>query len=61
MIHPAYNTSEIARRYYLKSTGELLTRQEAANRWRKTNVDKKILREILKEIALEADKEIKTL
>lgn len=60
MIHPAYNKSEIARRYYEKTTGEALTRQEAANRWRKTKPDKKILREVMKEIAGEADQEIKT-
>lgn len=60
MIHSAYVKSEIARRYYAKATGEALTRQEAVNRWRKLrNPDKKILQKVIKEIAKEADEEIR--
>lgn len=34
MIHEAFSKSEIAKRYYALKTGEKLTNQEAANRWR---------------------------
>lgn len=60
MIHPAYNKSEIARRYYEKATGEKLTNQEAINRLRKLrNVDKVLLRKVFDDVNSEAKKELK--
>lgn len=53
-IHPAFNKSEIARRYYKKATGEALTNQEAVNRWRNIrNPDKKILAQVVEEVTQE--------
>lgn len=55
MILPAYNKSEIARLYFEKK-GENLTKQEAANRWRMIQPDKKILLEVFKEVYQEQKK-----
>lgn len=57
MIHSAYITSEIARRYYLKKTGEVLSRETARSRWRMTrNPDKDILKKVFEEISKEQNK-----
>jgi hypothetical protein len=54
MIIDAYNTSEIARRYYLLKTGESLSREQARNRWKMTrNPDKKILNKVFTEVLKE--------
>jgi hypothetical protein len=57
MIIDAYNTSEIARRYYLKKTGEDLTREQARNRWKMTrNPDTAIVKKVLDEVLREQKK-----
>jgi hypothetical protein len=57
MIIDAYNTSEIARRYYLKKTGEDLTREQARNRWKMTrNPDTAIIKKVLDEVLREQKK-----
>lgn len=51
MIHPAFVTSEIAKRYYQKATGEELTRKDAFNRWRMLRKpDITILQKVIDEI-----------
>lgn len=60
MIHSAFIKSEIAKRYYKLATGEDISRDDAFNRWRMLrHPDKKILRQVIKEVAKEADQEIK--
>lgn len=47
MIHPAFNKSEIARRYF-EIKGYKLSKQEAANRWRMLrNPDKSIIKKVI--------------
>lgn len=54
-IHPAYIKAEIARRYFLKMTGEDIGKERAWNRWRvQKSYDKKSLRAIIIEIRNEA-------
>lgn len=60
MIHEAFTVSEIARRYYLKKTGEDLSKEVARNRWRMTrNPDKDILNRVIDEIYKEQKKALK--
>lgn len=60
IIHEAYSKSEIARRYYKEYTGEELTNQEAANRWRMLrNPDVKILKKVNDQIHKEQKKMLK--
>jgi hypothetical protein len=53
MIHPAYNRSEIARRYF-EEKGETLSKDDAYNRFRMIRLfDKKILKKIFSDIQKE--------
>jgi hypothetical protein len=59
MIHEAYSTSYIAKRYYEKATGESLDKKDAYNRWRMLrHPDKTILKKVIDEIYKEQKKDL---
>jgi hypothetical protein len=60
MIHEAFTISEIARRYYLKKTGENLDKETARKRWNMTRItDLTVLNKVFADIFKEQKKMLK--